>query len=78
MKSDHFVWIFSLIEINVRPTMNVSVKRRVYTSTLELFIGMMISIVVLSSLIRIMGREEISQIIFFNLVSAIIIGTLSG
>jgi len=45
---------------------------------LEIVIRVAISFLVLLVLTRIMGRKEISQMTFFNFVSAITIGTLSG
>nr|WP_309247206.1 YetF domain-containing protein [Priestia aryabhattai] len=45
---------------------------------LELIIRVAISFFVLLILTRIMGRKEISQMTFFNFVSAVTIGTLGG
>ncbi|MGG0463283.1 DUF421 domain-containing protein [Priestia aryabhattai] len=45
---------------------------------LEVVVRVAISFLVLLILTRIMGRKEISQMTFFNFVSAITIGTLSG
>ncbi|MGG1369731.1 DUF421 domain-containing protein [Priestia megaterium] len=45
---------------------------------LELIIRVAISFFVLLILTRVMGRKEISQMTFFNFVSAITIGTLGG
>jgi uncharacterized membrane protein YcaP (DUF421 family) len=45
---------------------------------LELTIRIVVSFLVLLSLTRIMGRKEISQMTFFNFVSAISIGTIGG
>lgn len=44
----------------------------------ELFIRIILSFVSLLVLARIMGRKEISQMTFFNFVSAITIGTIGG
>ena len=45
---------------------------------LEVIVRVALSFLVLLILTRIMGRKEISQMTFFNFVSAITIGTLSG
>ncbi len=45
---------------------------------LEVMVRVALSFLVLLILTRIMGRKEISQMTFFNFVSAITIGTLSG
>ncbi|MFE8702788.1 DUF421 domain-containing protein [Cytobacillus sp. FJAT-54145] len=44
----------------------------------ELITRLVLSFIVLLALTRIMGRKEISQMTFFNLVSAISIGTIGG
>nr|WP_318036155.1 DUF421 domain-containing protein [Halobacillus amylolyticus] len=44
----------------------------------ELLLRVALSFLVLFSLARIMGRKEISQMTFFNFVSAIAIGTIAG
>ncbi|UFU00433.1 DUF421 domain-containing protein [Radiobacillus kanasensis] len=47
-------------------------------SVLELFVRLGIAFVTLLALTRLMGRKEISQMTFFNFVSAISIGTIGG
>lgn len=44
----------------------------------ELFLRIAIGFVTLLTLTRIMGRKEISQMTFFNFISAITIGTIGG
>ncbi|MFD2922986.1 YetF domain-containing protein [Halobacillus naozhouensis] len=44
----------------------------------ELILRITISFIVLFCLARIMGRKEISQMTFFNFISAIAIGTIAG
>jgi len=53
-------------------------KRRLFMNMLEVMIRVSLSFLALLILTRIMGRKEISQMTFFNFVSAITIGTLSG
>ncbi|WP_164669289.1 DUF421 domain-containing protein [Virgibacillus doumboii] len=44
----------------------------------ELLLRIVLSFIVLFALARIMGRKEISQMTFFNFISAIAIGTIAG
>ncbi|UOQ45755.1 DUF421 domain-containing protein [Halobacillus salinarum] len=46
--------------------------------TTQLLIRLLLSFIVLLTLTRMMGRKEISQMTFFNFVSAISIGTIGG
>ena len=53
-------------------------KREEQMTVIELAFRLTLSFVVLLTLTRIMGRKEISQMTFFNFVSAIAIGTLGA
>ncbi|MGF7128410.1 uncharacterized membrane protein YcaP (DUF421 family) [Natronobacillus azotifigens] len=45
---------------------------------IELIVRLILTFVVLFTLTRIMGRKEISQMTFFNFVSAITIGSIAA
>ena len=53
-------------------------KGAAYMSITDLFIRLLIAFITLLVLTRIIGRREISQMTYFNFISAISIGTIGA
>jgi uncharacterized membrane protein YcaP (DUF421 family) len=71
-------WVFSLNRF-IRDKIKLNkLKRSFLMDTSQLLLRITLAFVVLFVLARIMGRKEISQMTFFNFVSAIAIGSIAA